>query len=67
VPPSPYRGISIESLALGMKGLRCFVGFGAGHGECQCMVVGEVVKEGRCGACYFELAEYLGPHYGAKY
>jgi len=43
VPPPPYKGISVESLALAMQGLQCFVDFDAGHGGC--MVVGEVVKK----------------------
>lgn len=43
VPPPPYKGISVERLALAMQGLQCFVDFDAGHGGC--MVVGEVVKK----------------------
>ena len=35
VPQSPYKGISVEKLALEMKALRCVVDRGKGHGECS--------------------------------
>ncbi|CUS12383.1 unnamed protein product [Tuber aestivum] len=41
-PSMPYRGISVEELAVMMKGLRCFVDFAAGHGECT--ITGQVIK-----------------------
>ena len=43
MPPSPYRGISIESLAAGIKGLRCFVNIDMGHE--RCMIVNEVITK----------------------
>lgn len=43
MPPSPYRGISIESLATGIKGLRCFVNIDMGHE--RCMIVNEVIEK----------------------
>ena len=42
VPQSPYKGISVESLALAMKGLPCVVNRGKGHSECS--IVGPVAR-----------------------
>lgn len=42
-PPRPYRGLSVGGLAKGLKDLRCYVDFDAGHGVC--LVVGQVVKK----------------------
>ena len=42
VPQSPYKGISVEKLALEMKALRCVVDRGKGHGECS--IVGPVAR-----------------------
>lgn len=42
MPPRPYRGLSVGGLAKGLKDLRCFVDFDAGHGVC--LVVGQVVR-----------------------
>ena len=42
VPPSPYRGISVQSLAMGMKSLVCAVSWEKMHEECS--IVGEVVR-----------------------
>ncbi|RPB04012.1 hypothetical protein L873DRAFT_1668488 [Choiromyces venosus 120613-1] len=61
VPPPPYKGISVESLALAMKNLRCFVDFDAGHGGC--MVVGQVVKmvdEVLAGVDRLDIWEFVG-------
>lgn len=41
-PQRPYRGLSVGELAKGLKELRCFVDFDAGHGVC--LVVGQVVR-----------------------
>ncbi|PUU83589.1 hypothetical protein B9Z19DRAFT_1176134, partial [Tuber borchii] len=42
VPQSPYKGISVEGLALAMKALPCVVNRGKGHGECS--IVGPVAR-----------------------
>ncbi|KAG0134914.1 hypothetical protein HOY82DRAFT_583855 [Tuber indicum] len=42
VPSPTYNGISVESLALSMKKLRCFVDTVKGHGGCT--ISGKVVK-----------------------
>ncbi|CAZ86171.1 unnamed protein product [Tuber melanosporum] len=42
VPSPPYNGISVESLALSMKKLLCFVDITMGHGSCT--ISGQVVK-----------------------
>ena len=42
VPPSPYKGISVESLAIGIKSLSCTVSWDKRHEECS--IVGEVAR-----------------------
>jgi len=42
MPQSPYKGISVESLAISVKSLPCVVSWNEKHQ--QCSIVGEVVR-----------------------
>ncbi|PUU83586.1 hypothetical protein B9Z19DRAFT_896671, partial [Tuber borchii] len=43
VPLPPYKGISVESLALAMKDLHCSVKVDRGHGGCS--IIGQVARQ----------------------
>lgn len=43
MPLPPYKGISVESLALAMKGLHCSVKVDKGHGGCS--IIGQVARQ----------------------
>ena len=43
VPLPPYKGISVESLALALKGLHCSVKVDKGHGGCS--IIGQVARQ----------------------
>ena len=42
-PQPPYKGFSVQNLALAIKGLRCCVDVDQGHRECS--IVGQVVRQ----------------------